>query len=243
MGFLQKYLSICAFIPVTSAGYFDSAIFVVNLDRATERRQHIEHQFKKVRLDFTRYPAVDGKTLDINHLIDAGILQLWPERLDRMLTLGEVGNYLSHRAIWLEIARQKLEIAVVLEDDVILESDFAAKLEKALSEVPQDWDALYLGCHIDDFWGCNPSRLKSTPDKKFVIMDETGTAGNYAYVLNWRSAEKLYKNSLPMIEPTDHFIQTHMLAKGSNFKSYCTNPEVVKVNYDIGSDIKEMGRP
>ena len=59
---------------------------------------------------------------------------------------------LSHLECWRRIARSGDELALVLEDDTVLEEDFVTKLHDLLMRVPSDRDMVYLGCTT----GCNP---------------------------------------------------------------------------------------
>ncbi|XP_065068694.1 glycosyltransferase 25 family member-like [Rhopilema esculentum] len=67
--------------------------------------------------------------------------------LERPITMGEVGCFLSHWNIWKEIVANKLEYVLVLEDDVRFEPDFVRKMREVLQEAKdllwdEKWDLM-----------------------------------------------------------------------------------------------------
>ena len=69
----------------------------------------------------------------------------------RPLTFGEIGCFMSHYNIWMEIVERNLDTVLVLEDDIRFEAFFRAKLEYLLAElrtIPDKWDLVYIGRKI-----------------------------------------------------------------------------------------------
>lgn len=64
---------------------------------------------------------------------------------DYVIGPATIGIFLSHYIIWSIVAHGQDEFVLVLEDDVILGSDFKSKMNQALLDVPEDWDMLFLG--------------------------------------------------------------------------------------------------
>lgn len=118
-------------------------VYVINLDRSIERLKHASQQLQGVGIDFTRIVAVDGRKLsdnDINSVYDA---QQNRERFYAPLTRGEIACYMSHRKAWQQLLDSDAEAAVIVEDDIIVSSDFA-QLSTAIASLPGDWDLLKL---------------------------------------------------------------------------------------------------
>merc|ERR1712183_759061 len=83
-----------------------SSVYCVNLDRRPERWNFMTEQFQRLRMPVQRWRAVDGKELDVQHMVDIGIIasqappryQL-PDDLKLFctdLTDGGIGCALSH---------------------------------------------------------------------------------------------------------------------------------------------------
>lgn len=109
--------------------YFDK-IFVINLDRRTDRWEHCLAQFAKYGLTTVeRFSGYDG-------ILNDGIVN------------GNCGCTASHRALLEIIAYNKWPRVLVLEDDFeFIHDDFHNKFESMAKLVPDNWDMFYLGGH------------------------------------------------------------------------------------------------
>lgn len=87
--------------------------FVISLDSALDRRQHIYSEFEKHLVSFSFFDAVTPATI-IENAKSVGI------ELTRtgLLTQGEVACLLSHVLLWKKIVEQDLEYMAIFEDDV-----------------------------------------------------------------------------------------------------------------------------
>lgn len=77
--------------------------------------------FAELGVRFRYIPAVDGKTLNADLAKSMGITQLSEYRdpyKGRNLTFGEIGCFLSHRNVWIDIIQQGYQEAIVFEDDI-----------------------------------------------------------------------------------------------------------------------------
>ncbi len=64
------------------------------------------------------------------------------------LSSGEIGCYASHLKICAEIIEQKIDAAIVLEDDVTLDEDFLECSAKAIERAPDGWDIIHLSTNF-----------------------------------------------------------------------------------------------
>jgi GR25 family glycosyltransferase involved in LPS biosynthesis len=62
-----------------------------------------------------------------------------------------VGCWLSHRALWAALLLLPDKHVLVLEDDAIFPEDWRKRFDRALADVPSDFDVLYIGscCAMD----------------------------------------------------------------------------------------------
>lgn len=93
-------------------------IYVINLDRHTDRLRFMAAQFEALGVPFERVRAVNG--YDPAEIAKAGVAPYSP------LPAGEVGCFESHRQAWQRIVDRNLPGAYILEDDVAVASDFAS---------------------------------------------------------------------------------------------------------------------
>ena len=106
-------------------------IYVVNLDKNLERMTSIESQLRSFGLQFERFPAVYGKTLSAEERRNCYRPFRALCNLGVVMTDGEIGCALSHVGIYRKIVDENTPVCLVLEDDVLLASDFPHVVEKA----------------------------------------------------------------------------------------------------------------
>jgi GR25 family glycosyltransferase involved in LPS biosynthesis len=111
--------------------YFDK-IFIINLDRRTDRWERCQAQMAKFSFNAERFSAHANVKID-------GVLN------------GNAGCTASHRALLEIISYMKWPRTLVLEDDFeIVHEDFEARFSDMSEFFPQEWDMLYLGGHYQN---------------------------------------------------------------------------------------------
>lgn len=81
-------------------------IYVINLERRTDRRDRIEATLNELNLNFKLFKAVDAKQMNEEYLKQLGV-GILPNYVDpysgRPMNYGEIGCFLSHYFIWKEV--------------------------------------------------------------------------------------------------------------------------------------------
>jgi len=93
-------------------------IWVINLKRSIERRQHITRHLDGLGLDYELIEAVDGRELSPEELEQAYCSSAAIASIRRELTPGEIGWSLSHLRLYQRQVDERLDEVVILEDDV-----------------------------------------------------------------------------------------------------------------------------
>ncbi len=94
--------------------------YYINLDRALERRKHMEEQAARLGIDLVRIAAVDGKLLS-----EQEAEKFCPTKgRTHKLSFVEIACFLSHRKAWQLIVDGQDTHGVVLEDDLLLTPEF-----------------------------------------------------------------------------------------------------------------------
>ncbi|XP_026742852.1 glycosyltransferase 25 family member [Trichoplusia ni] len=220
-----------------------SEIYMINLERRSERRKLMEMNFKELGMDVKHFKAVDGRKLDMDNLKDMSIT-LMPNYEDpyhkRPMKAGEVGCFLSHYYIWEDIIENKHAISLVLEDDIHFVPYFRSRFLQLMSEIETlDWDLVYIGRKIllDD-------------DEKYVTQHTTRPLYSYwtlGYLLSERGARKLLSaRPLDRMLPVDEFLpimfdqhpnetwKAHFLNR--NLEAYSSAPLLVHPTHYTGQD-------
>lgn len=100
--------------------YFD-AVYVINLDRRTDRMERLDTQLKNLGIEYERFSAVDALEENIPPYI---------------------AGKLSHQKVLEQLNGQK---ALILEDDALFVEGFQESFDEVMEYLPSDWDVFYLG--------------------------------------------------------------------------------------------------
>jgi GR25 family glycosyltransferase involved in LPS biosynthesis len=114
------------------------SVYLINLDRSTDRLQRFRHRNRHVP-NVIRVSAIDGSTLDRNALMQSGYITgslSYPS--------GTLGCALSHIKLW-EVAVSEGRSITVFEDDILVSHHFEQRARQVLSFLPEDWGFIQWG--------------------------------------------------------------------------------------------------
>lgn len=206
-------------------------IFVINLDTSISRMRKSQSQLYD--FDFERVNAVDGGKLKHDELTHHYDVDLNRQQYHCLLTLGEIGCYLSHRKVWQKIVDERLDFALVLEDDFINNTDISMLMHD-VAEIKQPWHCI---------------KLAEFPIKRKVVLSEKLGAANLgiynkipsktcAQMISFVGAKYLLAMSEKFGRPVDVDIQ-HWWENGLNILGL--QPYPFEINHSMDSDIENMG--
>lgn len=140
---------------MTTLNQFASKLFVVNLQRRTDRMEAFTADCAKHGIkDVERFDAHSG-------VMDNGKVS------------GHAGCVASHRGILELIAHNRWPVTMVFEDDAkIIVPDFQQKFSDAIADLPSDWGLAYCGGH----WASDPLYRAS---KHWMRIDRMFTTSSY----------------------------------------------------------------
>ena len=186
-------------------------VFVVNLKRSQDRRDHMDAQCAALGIAFEYVQAVDGHDMspqDTEAVIDGMRFELQPGRARPPLTREEMGCALSHAKIYQTMKARDIDCACVLEDDVELSPDFVDILESEQLRLSK-WELLLLG-HFSlphnsladgaehTFW------RKRIHDKYTLGRPVEFSFLTIGYMIRLSGALKLLQYAQPLRMPSDH---------------------------------------
>ena len=121
----------------------DIPIFYINLASDTQRRQCMEAELQRLKLDGQRIDAIRWTALP-----EAEQATLYSDALNERqfyvpLVAGEKGCYASHLLAWRQLLQRGDKAMVVLEDDVRFDDRLPAVLA-AIARLDQPWDMIKL---------------------------------------------------------------------------------------------------
>lgn len=188
-------------------------VFVIHYNKLVDRKVHILDQFAK-------YNIVDYEFVDIDrddvHNHDISMFQ-------KNYSNTHIAISLSHFYAYNEIST-KYENGLIFEDDVILSDNFINIFNKYISELPNDYDMLFIGN------GCNlhiPSDKIISNKHIYKQLEYYGRCTD-SYVVNKKCAIKLcnYINNLSY--KINNHIDTWLNTanKDNDFNIYWAEPTI-----------------
>lgn len=121
---------------------FFEHVFYPNLNRRPDRREAIESQLTSLGIKAERIIAIDGQELDFDPFVNEKSVDRRP------ISKGDIGCTLTHLAMC-EIAKERgYKNYMVFEDDAEFDNDFLSLFDTCISQLPDDWDMVYLGGSI-----------------------------------------------------------------------------------------------
>ena len=176
-------------------------IVVINLKRATERRERVAREFAAVGLAYGIREAVDGRVLSDEQLSQVD----WESR--RRLGFdppadGGIANWLTQREAMRDLVENGPDMMAVFEDDVRLEPDLPVVLE-ALEKRQFDFDVVALQRRHPGrrFFPCIALTDRHTAGR--VRYSDSGSEG---YIITRAAARHLLNITPKMVLSTDHAV-------------------------------------
>jgi len=206
--------------------HFFDHIYVISLKHSVKR-----HRLLRENLDGLQYSlfwGADGKEIDVeklatDKLYHPGISRLLYKRDGRRINSmspSKIGCALSKNMVYKDILENNFKKALILEDDVLFDTEKYEILGNSLTELPGDWDVLFLG-----YWShVNPIPLKEKAKMSVLIklsryllkynaddirrryprtysnhLDKSGRHyGTHAYAVTSKGARKILQYSDPV---------------------------------------------
>jgi GR25 family glycosyltransferase involved in LPS biosynthesis len=198
-------------------------ILIIHYDKLLERKKHMLEQLDKAELNDFEFVSNHGKD------------KLTPTEKSKFknLTDGEI-SLMLHQFECYKIISEQYDYAVIFEDDVILADDFKNKIEKYISDLPNDWDMLFFGeghgSHIPEYRlrpDINIYKKMTDLRNKIPGGIDGSTRCADSYVVSKKCEQKLVQviNNLKIITiPLDHLL--NKINHYCRFNIYWSEPTI-----------------
>ena len=202
-------------------------IFVLHYSKLTNRKEHILDQFKKHDIrEFTFIENFDKDEITEDQCPDFDQHYITNKR-------SRLSLHMKHIYAYKLMITENIDEALIFEDDVILSDDFMNKLTNYMTQVPTDYDMVFIGD------GCQlhipTSELVPNQNiyKKCIDTNDEGYGGatrcTDSYVIHNRCAKKIcdYMTNLKykINSPVDWWL--NVAARDNNLSVYWTEPTIV----------------
>lgn len=215
-----------------------SKVFVINLKKDIEKKEHMLKICKAFSLDCIFFDAIYGKSLSDEEINQFCLKNMSIKYFGREMTRGEIGCLLSHKHIYQTMIDENIEQALILEDDI----EFCDDIEKALHNIelfPKNWEVILLGHHSRagrdietraSIWWKQHISTKYT----LVRPSENGR-GTYGYMINNRGARRLLNKLDQFYKPIDHYT-----GNDKEVNVYAISPVAIKIHTEMSDHYHSM---
>jgi GR25 family glycosyltransferase involved in LPS biosynthesis len=197
-------------------------IYIVHYDKLIKRKIYMNYQLKNNNL-VCEYVSNYGKDK----------LTQQDRKMFRNISDSEISVCLHHIECFKRIANDTYDYALILEDDALLCNNFKIILDKYISELPENWDMLFIGdgcnLHISNYLLRENVNiyLKDNNESKQGGLGATRCLDSY--LITKKCAQKIIeKLKLPnytILCPADHWLN-HVI-RNNNFNVYWSEPTIV----------------
>ena len=172
-------------------------IYVIALKKSKERRQIMTKRLERLGLEFSFTDAVVGK--DIH---DSEKNRLCSQKRQRFLRFplsnGALGCLMSHRAIWQKMQEDRIDNALILEDDAVIAPEILDVLPR-LEKLKGHFDVISL----HDMKGLPLIDIAEISGSHRLSTTRYNNIGAVSYVISKKAAKHLLDLSLPAIFEVD----------------------------------------
>lgn len=207
--------------------YIDN-IYVINMDKSTDRLEHMTSQIPIIGKPFKRIQAVEGSKLSSKEIKSVSDLTC-----SLFCTYSMIGIFLSHKKAWETMIENNDSYAMIMEDDCSVVDSFQNDLKKCIDElstVDPSWDFLYLGC----FGACDTDKsnysvasyaqkiflpnINKKPSNTYSFVPEA-PVGFHCYVISQKCAKIL----LNKMNKVNYHVDVAFLEHANGFNVYASS--------------------
>jgi glycosyl transferase family 25 len=170
--------------------------FIINSKDNLKKRGDILEECKKHNIEPQIFEAIMGKDLS-----EAELQVLVKDHNINGLTKGEIGCSLSHIGIYKKIVDEKIDLALILEDDAALRDNIVQAM-KEIGEFNKTINKpfVYLLTPIKGYIENHSIKLKSV-----ILYDIYRADYTYGYIVNYEAAKRLVEYLMPVRWTADNW--------------------------------------
>ena len=177
-------------------------IFVINLERSTDRLRFVKEQLDNVGVHFTRLCAVEGVKIEPNLL--SQYISDSSRTITHFTTLspGEIGCALSQRKGWTLAAEGDARATVILEDDIEIYDNFKYTIEKLFEVMDEN-----IVVDLKTKKGFLEIERRVIDNQVSLVRYSTPPLATQGAIFGRKAAKKLLVNCKGFSAPIDNLMQ------------------------------------
>jgi GR25 family glycosyltransferase involved in LPS biosynthesis len=222
------------FRTVESSPLFDHA-YTITLEKYPERFPRIKANAEEAGIILKKWAGVIIGKEDISSLPERGVgTVLYTDRTNALYNLGAIGCFLAHRSLLESIGANPVGLGTfICEDDIVFPRDFYRELERVASEIPDDWDIVFMRKYI-----IKASPVSDNIQKLEKDITSSKNMGMWGYIVKNSSIQS---KILPVLEQMTDAIDLQLGRNADIINMYLVDPPIIDFHASHGdSTIKKM---
>ncbi|MEO1749428.1 MAG: glycosyltransferase family 25 protein [Pseudomonadota bacterium] len=173
---------------------------LINLDRAADRRAHMEAELNKRGVDWERVPAFDCREFE-----EGFVHGVYAKSSRVHQDPGSIGSFLTHRECWRRLVESDEKHALILEDDLLFGEDSMRFLQDA-AWLPETHEKCVV--HLETFGRVTVVQDKpiASPGRHTLHLMHRLHHGSAAYLIHRETAENALAASSDLNNVPDEFL-------------------------------------
>lgn len=177
--------------------------FIIHLERSSQRLPQVERLRAALPCASEIFPACDGALLSQAEVDRAYRRGLHAPHYPFALNRGEIGVFLSHRAVWRTIVERGLDYALTFEDDATLDPALFARTLALAAQSRKSWSYALAPSEKTFVRGA----VLAEGEGVALIRPDSPPLRAIAQFVSRAAAEKLLAATAPFDRPVDTFLQ------------------------------------
>lgn len=213
-------------------------IFIINLAKDTIKKEYMEKHLMDNGLSPVFIDAIYGENLTKDELEQCYNNKRAKVILGRSMGKNEIGCFLSHLSIYRKMIDDKIEHALILEDDIEINPELG-NIINSIMKLSGPWQIILLGHHSQS------SRNIPTPESRWGKISLQGrftlcrpcdlAQGAYGYLINLSGAKQLIKLIDKIDKPIDLYTGSDQYTN-----LYIVNPPIININQHLTDNYNSM---
>jgi glycosyl transferase family 25 len=187
-------------------------VFVISLERAVERREYMRSLVAELGFTATIISAVDGKNLRPEQRARYN-----SERARRIygceMSDNEIACYLSHLSIYSKMLEQRIDTALILEDDISCVGDLKPIVEQVLKLPKTSWQVVRLQSSKTNVQNPTDDKRRGKPvaqvGEREIFRLQVSVLGGCAYLIRLGAAAAMLARSEHIDMPIDQTLDRY----------------------------------
>ena len=207
-----------------SSPFFTDAYVITLSSRYPERVKRIKGNAAAAGIVLKPWEGVIVTKEDVAELPEKGIgTLLFQDRTNTYFNFGAIGCYLAHRTLLESIADSPNGLGTfICEDDISIPADFYTRFAAISSEVPDDWDILFMRKYVEKVTPVSPHIKRLEKD-----ITASKNIGMWGFIVK---NDSIQSKILPVLEQMTDAIDLQLGRHADKINMYLVDPPLISMD-------------